>query len=642
MKYDFKELNENQLTAVEWDEGPLLVLAGPGSGKTRVLTMRVAKLLLDNPEKQFRILGLTFTNKAAAEMRTRVEEMVPEYSERALLTTFHSFCADILRQHGNHIKLKPDFTILNQETDREAILFDAIETLSSENADFDQNDIKLLPIIDKLMTNCIPESDVISAFREEEFGRKISLLFSEYQKKLIANNSLDFSSLLILVHKLLQTSPFITKQLRTIYPHVCVDEFQDTNFAQYQILKDLVENDPKNLFVVADDDQIIYQWNGASPERLLNLRKDFDMSIVQLPANYRCPKEVIVLANKLIRNNMERAADKEPLYAVKNSVGQDTTRVLNFNTMKDELEWVSNDIKEKHINETSECVILGRTRKLLDQAAQHLDNIGIEAVLAIRKTEFVSAPFRWIHAILRLANGRSDKEQLRRICKAFFELEGIDLQVRDIVADSSRYGGDLLKAWVEAALYRKELEEVTRNFLSDISKRIVDKLDFIGFIKFALDWIDKLEKNMSSVQEMVFVDYHEELATWKELQEQITGKYSLDEITLNIFLQELDLSEKSPPIPENAVRCFTIHSSKGLEFSHVYLIGLVEDQLPSFQSIRKGDKSREMQEERRNCFVAITRSLDTLTMTYANEYFGWPKKPSRFLYEMELIKKSTK
>ena len=266
MTLSLDNLNENQRIAIAWNEGPLLVLAGPGSGKTRVLTMRVARLLLDSQGSRFRVLGLTFTNKAAAEMRTRVEEMIPDCRDRVLLTTFHSFCADILRQHGSHVGIRPDFAILNQDADREAVLTDAIAVVAKADIDTDNDDVRLLPSIDRLLSNCVAADQVPNLVKDQEFARKLASLYAEYQHQLIANNRLDFSSLLLLTHRLLTERTAIAEQLRTVYPSVCVDEFQDTNLAQYMVLKAVVGDAPKDLFVVADDDQIIYQWNGASPE----------------------------------------------------------------------------------------------------------------------------------------------------------------------------------------------------------------------------------------------------------------------------------------------------------------------------------------------------------------------------------------
>jgi len=638
MTLDLRSLNANQRLAVEWEESPLLVLAGPGSGKTRVLTIRVARLILGSQGKHFRVLGLTFTNKAAAEMRQRMEELVPDCRDRTLLTTFHSFCADILRQHGSHFGIKPDFVILNQDSDREAVLSDAIKAVSHDDVEPAKSDIKLLPVIDRFLSNAITEKQVSHLVKDENLGRKLSLLYSEYRRQLIANNRLDFSSLLMVTLELLRDRPAIAKQVRTIYSHICVDEFQDTNLAQYLLLKSIVGGDPRNLFVVADDDQIIYQWNGASPERLKSLINDFNMNVVQLPANYRCPPEVVALANKLIRHNLSRMADKEPLLAAKMSNGMKVVRLQPpFATINEELEWVANDIAEKHVGQTGNCVLLARTRRLLGLAVKKLEDRGIKASLTIRRSEFTSAPFRWLHALLRLANSRSDREQLRRLCKSFFELEGIDLDVQEIMANAAMFNGDFLRSWFEFVRTREGVGQNTIALLQIGQKQIVDRLDVLGFNNSAFIWFEEQNKKLDPRILDGFSDYTDEKAIWDELQEGVVDKYGRDELTLNTFLQEFDLSEKSTPISEDAVRCLTVHSSKGLEFRHVYLVGLVEDELPSFQSIKKGDESLELQEERRNCFVAITRAQETLTLTYAKKYFGWGKTPSRFLAEMELI-----
>ena len=550
MTLNLESLNANQRLAVEWEESPLLVLAGPGSGKTRVLTMRVAKLILDSQGERFRVLGLTFTNKAAAEMRQRMEELVPDCRERTLLTTFHSFCADILRQHGSHAGIKPDFVILNQDSDREGVLADAIKVVSREGVDTEKSDIKLLPVIDRFLSNAVPETQVSHLVKDEDFGRKLSFLYSEYRRQLIANNRLDFSSLLMVTLDLLRDRPAIAKQIRTIYPHICVDEFQDTNLAQYLLLKMIVGSDPRNLLVVADDDQIIYQWNGASPERLESLRNDFKMNVVQLPANYRCPPEVVALANKLIRHNLSRMADKEPLLAVKTGEGKKVIHLQPpFATIDEELEWVANDIAEQHVGQTGNCVLLARTRRVLELAVKKIQNRGIKASLTIRKSEFTSAPFRWLHALLRLANARSDKEQLRRLCKSFFELEGIDLDIQEIVADAARFNGDFLRCWFETARIREGVEQNTLALLQKGQRQIVDRLDVLGFNNSAFLWFEEQNKKLDPRVIDGFADYADEKAIWDELQERVVAKYGRDELTLNTFLQEFDLSEKSTPIP---------------------------------------------------------------------------------------------
>ncbi len=634
MNSDLPFVNDSQRAAIEWSNGPLLVLAGPGSGKTLVLTQRIARLLGESSTRRFRILALTFTNKAAAEMRTRVLSLVPNDEGRVLLTTFHSFAAELLRQHGSHLGLKPDFAILNQEEDRIAVLQDAIRVLRVGRADIADEDIKYLSIIDRLLARCVGEDQIAGLVAKADLADKLTALYTEYRRQLIDNNRLDFASLLFYTEQLLREQPMIARQLRITYPYVCVDEFQDTNLAQYRLLRALVGDDFPNLFVVADDDQIIYQWNGASPERLRSLRDDYKMTVIQLPANYRCPPEVIQLANHLIEHNRNRVAEKQPLYATKVSEA-DPIRVHSLGTESEEAAWVAEDIRQNRVGETGECVVLARRRRLLDLVMLALESHGVKAASGVRKNEFVSAPLRWLHATLRLANARSDREQVRRLCGAFYELCGVATEAEEIIAFAPAHGNDYLRTWLQTVRKAPDLPTPTTTMLAAMEDEIVDRLEVLRFCQTGFVWIDALAQGEQAAR--LHPDYAEEKQTWVNLQQQVVHKYRAGSVTLNLFLQEFDLAEKSTPAPPDAVRCMTIHSAKGMEFEHVYLVGLVEDELPAFRAIQKGPSSREMEEERRSCFVAITRARRTLTLTYATRYFGWPKKASRFLEEMGLL-----
>jgi DNA helicase-2/ATP-dependent DNA helicase PcrA len=196
--------------------------------------------------------------------------------------------------------------------------------------------------------------------------------------------------------------------------------------------------------------------------------------------------------------------------------------------------------------------------------------------------------------------------------------------------------GSFLRAFAQAALARKEIAAITRNFLEQAIPKLADRLDFRAFATHAFAWLDGMQENAPDTADD-FTEYADEKATWNDLISEISSQYGVDQVTLHLLLQELDLRSKAPKPPTGAVPCFTIHASKGMEFGHVYLVGLVEDQLPSWAAVKKGDYSREMQEERRNCFVAITRTEDTLTLTYSERVQGWLKQPSRFLREMGLI-----
>ena len=631
-------LNENQRTAVLWDKGSLLVLAGPGSGKTRVLTYRIARILEQSVGQHFRILALTFTNKAAAEMRSRVEELVPGELNRVRLTTFHSYAAELLQQHGSHLGIRPDFQILSNDADREALLDDVLIQIRKDLSYALPGHFKasqLLPAVSRLLEKCVraDEAEVWLQQRNVENAIPLARVYAAYREALRKTNALDFPSLIAGALDLLTQYPILVKHIRKVYKHILVDEFQDTNHTQYRILSLLVKPDSSTLFVVADDDQIIYQWNGASPKRIQQLRDDFNVFELQLPENYRCPPQVIELANALIEKNLNRSAGKKPLKAVKQGQNGDVVRVFSFKTVEEEVRWIARDISQRNPDDRKNCAVLARTKKLLELAGQELENSGVSVYYAARKDEFKSAPLRMLHAILRLVNSTEDKQSLARLSKAFYELEGISIELARVLYRSSADGKDLLRSWIEEVLRRDAVEERTRRLLETDIKPLLNTLNYRDFANKFFTWAKACQET-SLPEETAFNEFEEEREVWNILLGEITKKFEGEEVSLHQFLHELDLTSKTPPRPAEAIPCFTIHASKGMEFGHVYLMGMVEDQLPSWAAVKKGDNSLEMQEERRNCFVAITRAQESLTLTFSKQVFGWSKQPSRFLIEM--------
>lgn len=421
----------------------------------------------------------------------------------------------------------------------------------------------------------------------------------------------------------------MARVLRLAWPYVCVDEFQDTNKAQYDLLRLLVGEGRPNLFVVADDDQIIYQWNGASPERLEALRRDFEMGLVQLPENYRCPAQIIEIANRLIEHNRRRTAGKKPLAAARPPSGDgEVIRVVEFDTAAEEAMFVALDIRARRLRPGS-CAVLARGTKLLEGAAGALRKAGLEACVAQRKTEFDSAVVRVVFNALRLANARHDRDILRRLCVAWDDLTGALLELDDVAAAAGLVGGDFLRAWSEAA-GAGDVDAMAGDLLARIRASLVDRLDFLSFVD------EFLTRGWESWRQPEVAEVAEEIDTWYSLHRDIVREHGPDDLTLNVYIQQMDLVSKAPIPPPGAIRCMTVHGSKGLEFQHVYLIGMAQDVFPSFQAVKKGPESREMEEERRNCFVAITRTQETLTLTRAREYNGWSKVTSQFLEEMGL------
>ena len=633
-------LNENQRAAVEWTQGPLLVLAGPGSGKTSVLAYRIAHLLDLSPTKRFRVLGLTFTNKAAIEMRERVYGILPGGSERALLTTFHAFAADILRQHGSHVGISPDFSILNSDEDRAEVFRDAIGAAVQRGEAVEESDVSLLPLLTNLIEKRVDEQGIGGRIRDEALAARLTVLYGVYRRGLDEHNALDFPLLISLACDLLNSLPMVARHYRTVYPHICVDEFQDTNVSQFDFLRALVGEEPSGLFVVADDDQIVYQWNGASPERLEELRSLFHMTSLELPQNYRCPAAIIDIANKLISHNSNRSKGSLPSGVTQPNPHPNPVTVKGFDTPDAEATWVAGELARVPKAEREFCAVLARTKNLVERVASALAVQGVAYTLSVKKNEFVSSPLKWLHSMLRLANARGDKEQLRRACGSFYDLEGIKIVPRDVIAAASAMGGDLLRAFLSEVLARKSsLDPYCVQLFTTPATELADRMDYKPFEKAALEWFAFLsigDRTLPEDSKEAFSDYEEERDVWVDLCQTVGHRHSLENPSLNLLLQELDLMPKQAPAPAEAVRCYTIHTAKGMEFENVFLVGMADDILPSYQSLKRGPESREVQEERRNCFVAITRTKRCLTLTRSRMYFGYEKQPSRFLREMSL------
>ncbi len=617
MKQNLDTLNANQRSAVEWTDGPLLVLAGPGSGKTLVLTLRAARILQNDPDAS--MLALTFTTKAADEMRQRLDALMGGRAERAHLCTFHSFAGDVLRQHGSHVGIQPDFSMLTNDEDRIAVLNGVIGKLSCDTSALPTDRKNLMFLLDRLFAESYNGEPVAPGMTKTP--QWIPPLFMAYCEHLQSSNRLDFGALLHFARLLVSSNAGVARLTRLAWQYVSVDEFQDTNRAQYDLLKLLAVGERPNLFVVADDDQIIYQWNGASPERLLALRSDFGMDVIQLPENFRCPPVIIQLANNLIRFNQTRSEGKQPLVAMKAATDTPALKAEMFNSEEEEAANISKVITESGWR-PEDCAVLARNAKLLDRAANALSVGGLQPFVAKRKTEFESPSVRWLFSVLRLANARHDRELLRRVCVAWNDFTGTLIEFEDVAAEAALDGGDFLRAWVNTAS-TKTPKAPHALLLAEIRNRLVDRIDFLELLE--LFWKAKYIKDDLEA---------EEIATWRELHESLTREHALENLTLHLYLQEMDLKSKAPAQLPGSVRCLTVHGSKGMEFKHVFLIGMADEVFPSYQATKMGPQSKEMEEERRNCFVAITRAEETLNISWSRTYNGYQKRPSRFLEEM--------
>ena len=629
------ELSDIQRKAVDWDDGALLVLAGPGSGKTRVLTCRVACLLDRSPDERFRVLALTFTNKAAHEMSSRLTTLAPGLEERADIHTFHGFCTQVLRQHGVHLGIKPDFAIYSRTTDRQAVLEDALGRACPQ---VDNEDRRLLPRIDALKARLVrPEQT------EEWLGggnsappdeaRRLAHAYRLYEEELRRANALDFNSLIFEAHRLFGY-PAMARHYQTVYRYWLVDEFQDTNGAQYALLRRMAGEDFRRVFAVADDDQTIYEWNGANVRRIGTLVEDFHCEVMQLPTNFRCPPPIVEAANRLVVYNARRATAKRPAEPAQRSRSLDDQpiRCRVFETDRDEAAGIAAEIAGLDLAERSRTLVLARTRALLESMRDALQVENVNATILNRRDDFASPEMRWLVACLKQINRPLDRRNLATLVEAFGSFVPgcvgpsaggpAPLNLDDMLSRSATDGVTYLSVWSGAAQAAR---------LPSPAAEMVDLIAGLaaGELKPG-STIDRILGHLES--DKPDDDLRDDLSAWRRLSGEI--RTAVGPTSLDRFLQELELRSKEPvPVP-GAVSLATIHGAKGLEFDTVYLIGLAEEILPSWHSVTHENGSARLEEERRGCFVAITRTKERLTLSRAQQYRGWPKQPSRFLEEM--------
>lgn len=618
-----EQLNDNQKRAVTFGQGACLVLAGPGSGKTAVLTLRVANLIKQTPDDYFKVLGLTFTVKAANEMQDRIIDYLGEDSKRIQIRTFHSFCTDLLRQHGSHLGLRPDFTVISDEKDRAVVLKDIIQKHGPEG-DLIEPVEDVLKNIDTMFTNVIGIDEISKSFDDKEEGIRFSLLAKTYLDELVKSNQLDFGSMLYLSKILMTQHKRITRQVQTVYEYICVDEFQDTNPAQYEILKLIAPPKQTNLFVVADDDQIIFQWNGADPKRLAALKSDYDPEVIQLPDNFRCPKPIVELANRLIQHNNTRLKGKKPGRSQCLNAG--VVNIQQYDDFESEIDGVVSEISSIPYLQRETCLIIARSNKLLEAIKKGLDRNNIEAEVIAKKQEFSSPLILFLHDCLRLANAPASRSFLNKLCAAASKIDGITFSSEEIIQKSLTSGAQFLRAFFEVAKASESLQYISECGI----ELLCSKLEFKNFMRaFFQHYSDSEIVNNCP-------DYEKDKEVWDNLYSRFERENG-SALTLHVFLQCLELTPKNQALTKSCVRLQTVHTAKGMEYAHVYLLGMVEQYFPSYQATKQGGSSRVMEEERRNCFVAVTRASQTLYISYASNYFGYNKNPSRFLYEMGVI-----
>lgn len=623
-----ERLSPTQRQAAEWGDGAALVLAGPGVGKTTVLTTRIARILDSSRNRNFRVLALTFTTKAGDEMRGRVEALVPGLTDRTVIGTFHGFCAQVLRQHGSHLGIKPDFGIYDQDEDRAELLRDALGQAVARGEPVTPDDARWLKAIDQLRSSLVSPQKTAQHFRDSKAGERAACVYAIYENALRERNVMDFNGMILDACRLAHQVPAVAARIRQSYPYWLIDEFQDTTPAQYRLVRFLAGDEFKNVFAVADDDQIIYQWAGASYRQIAAFREHFSPELIQLVENRRCPPEIVQAANNLVAHNSERTPGKAPLVSTLPDTGP-AISLRAFQTDAEEATSIANEIAGQGEAAWGRTAILGRTRAVLQPVLESLRKAGVTASIATRRDRFVSPQFVWLQSCLDQSLRPTDRQVFTAMAGAANRIAGTELDAAILAAEAESSGATYLEYW---ALATKNCNNDVASRLSDLALRLVQsRATWPKVVSEAVAWLPQTAAGPNGTVS----DADEDKAAWQVAAKAIRAEKG-SQPDLDELLQGIALRPKEPPPDPKAVRLLTVHGAKGLEFDYVWVIGLAESVLPSWQSLKADAQPAELEEERRNCFVAITRTKKQLVLSHAKQYRGWQRQPSRFLAEMNL------
>ena len=615
----YDTLNEPQREAVLHADGPLLILAGAGSGKTRVLTHRIAYLIEELGVNPWNILAITFTNKAAGEMRQRVDNLVGFGSESIWVSTFHSMCVRILRRFIDRLGYDSRFTIY--DTDDQKTLMKAV----CKKVDIDTKQFKermLLSVISSAKNEMIlPEEFELNA--GGDFAQlKIAKVYREYEAQLKANNALDFDDLLVKTVQLLQTQPDVRENYQERFRYIMVDEYQDTNTVQFKLVS-LLAGKYRNLCVVGDDDQSIYKFRGANIRNILDFEKEYpDAKVIKLEQNYRSTGNILNAANGVIRNNKGR---KNKTLWTANGEGEKIS-LRQFDTAYDEAEFIAEDIKKEVRDGASynDNAVLYRTNaqsRLLEEKFIAM-NIPYKIVGGINF--YARREIKDILAYLKTVDNGQDDLSVRRIINV--PKRGIGLTTINRIQEAADergisfyeallapemipgVGRSASKLDSFAALIEYFKGQAEKESLTDLLNEILDMTGYAQNLE-ADDEIDA-ESRLQNIEELL-----NKAAAYEEDCEDQDEK-----ATLSGFLEEVALVADIDSLEEDQdyVVLMTLHSAKGLEFPHVYLAGMEDGLFPSYMTIT-GDDPEELEEERRLCYVGITRAEQKLTLTCARK-----------------------
>ncbi len=608
-RYD--TLNREQKEAVLTTEGPLLLLAGAGSGKTRVLVHRIAYLIDEMGVNPWNILAITFTNKAAQEMRERVDRIVDFGADQVWVATFHSTCVRILRRHIDRLGYDNSFTIYDAD-DQKAVVKDICKRFEIDTKKYKERSFMnaISSLKDELVSPLEYQMRVMGDFEK----KNIAMVYREYQEVLKKNNALDFDDLICKTVELFKTCPEILNQYQERFRYIMVDEYQDTNTAQFELIR-LLADRFRNLCVVGDDDQSIYKFRGANIRNILDFEMVFpEAKVIKLEQNYRSTRNILNAANAVIRNNKGRKA--KSLWTEKTE--GEPVHFKQLNSGFDEADFIARDICSRVRRGASyrDCAVLYRTNAQARMLEERMIMEGIPYNVVGGVNFYARREIKDILAYLKTIDNGRDDVAVKRILNipkrgiGNSTMDKVDdyAQIRDISFYDALRDADNIMGIGRASQKIDSFVTMIQTFRSKAQYYSIEDL-----IRDILEVIDYKEYLKSQDEE----DTDDRIANVEELiSKAVSYEETHDEPSLSEFLEEIALVADIDNVESgsNRVMLMTLHSAKGLEFPYVYIAGMEDGLFPGSMAVNTDDNA-EMEEERRLAYVGITRAMEELTLT---------------------------
>ena len=608
-------LNPQQQEAVEHYEGPLLILAGAGSGKTRVLTNRIAWLINEKDVSPWNILAITFTNKAAGEMRQRVNDLVGFGAESIWVATFHSTCGRILRRYIDRLGYDSHFSIYDTD-DQKSLMKELCKSMEINTQMLKEK--RVLAAISGAKNELIGPEEYAAGAGGDFLTSKIASLYSAYQKELKKRNAIDFDDMLMLTVELFEKNEDVLEQYRDRFRFILVDEYQDTNTAQFKLISQLAGRDG-NLCVVGDDDQSIYSFRGANISNILNFEKIWPQTkVIRLEQNYRSTTNILEAANHVIANN--RSRKKKTLWT-ENENGP-LIHVREFDTAFNEADFTASQIASlvsRKEASYSDFAILYRTNAQSRLLEEKLLMRGIPYRLIGGVNFYARREIKDLLSYMRVIDNTSDDLAIRRVINV--PKRGIGTTTINKVAGYAAVNG---LSFYEALTRGAQIPRLGRSAsktdafatflqalrakaqLLTVRKLLEEIIEQTGYIReLQSEGTDEARERIGNIEELIT-----KAAAFEETAADPSLSAFLEEVSLVADIDEMDEAE-------SRVVLMTLHSAKGLEFPRVFMTGMEEDIFPSSMSLMEEDPQRAVEEERRLCYVGITRAMRELTMTWA-------------------------